>query len=125
GAEAIATFASDYYAGHPAVTYHQFGQGGAYYLGTRPDAAFMGWLLERACAEAGATPTAEALEGVEITRRMREGASYLFVLNHNPHETQVTLPAPAYDLLTGEERPPAITLAPFGVALLREQEPSS
>lgn len=125
GAEAIATFASDYYAGHPAVTYHQFGQGGAYYLGTRPDAAFMDWLLERACAEAGATPTAEALEGVEITRRMGEGASYLFVLNHNPHETQVTLPAPAYDLLTGEERPPTIALPPFGVALLREQEPSS
>lgn len=124
GAEAIATFAADYYAGHPAVTRHRFGQGTAYYLGTRPDAAFMDWLLGRASDDAGIARTAAPQPGVEVTRRARGDMRYLFVLNHNAQETRFTLPYPAHDLLTGADSPQVITLAPFGVAVLREQQPS-
>ncbi len=121
GAEAVANFASDYYAGHPAVTRHRFGEGTAYYLGTRPDASFMRWLLDRAYADASVAPSATSPAGVEVTRRIHGETRYLFVLNHNTHEVQFTLPGPARDLLTGADSPPTIRLAPYGVAVLREQ----
>jgi beta-galactosidase len=37
GAEAVATFAEDFYEGQPAVTKHLFGKGTAYFIATRLD----------------------------------------------------------------------------------------
>jgi beta-galactosidase len=121
GAQAVAIFERDFYAGRPAVTRHHFGQGAAYYLGTRPDDMFLRWLIDRACDEAGVARTAEAPPGVEVVRRVGKAAAYLFVLNHNAHDVQFTLTSPAYDLLGGTDRHGTVVVGPYGVALLREQ----
>src|SRR5438105_1433833 len=70
------------YPGRAAVTRDAFGQGGAYYLGTRPDETFMDVLLARVCREAGVHPPLEAPAGIEVVRRVRGERSFLFVLNH-------------------------------------------
>lgn len=121
GAQAVAVFERDFNAGRPAVTRHHFGQGSTYYLGTHPDEAFMRWIMGRACDEAGVSPTAETQPGVEVVRRVRDGAAYLFVLNHNAHAIQFTLPGPAHDLLVGSDCHGTVAVGPYGVALLRER----
>jgi beta-galactosidase len=120
GAEAIATYGEDFYAGVPAVARHRFGRGTSYYLGTRPEESYMAALLGRVCTESGVTPTLAAPAGVEVVRRWGRGRSFLFVLNHNSKPTEVRLPGPARDLLTGEDREGRIVLEPLGVAVLEE-----
>jgi beta-galactosidase len=40
GAEVLATYTKDFYAGYPALLKNQFGKGAAYYLAARPEADF-------------------------------------------------------------------------------------
>jgi beta-galactosidase len=120
GAEAIATFAHDFYAGRPAITRHQFGQGYAYYLGTRPEPAFMDTLLLDVCGDLQSpeSPVAAA-PGVEVVLRSTDAESFTFALNHHAHAVELPLATPMTDLLTGQRHASALTLGPYGVAVLR------
>jgi beta-galactosidase len=119
GAAAIASFSGDFYAGRPAITRNSFGAGAAYYLGTRPEATAMAWLLERACAEAGVGPAAAAPAGVEaIRRRSPAGDELLYLLNHRAEPATVALQGPADELLSGNRLSGELTLEGGGVAIL-------
>ena len=120
GAEPIASYERGFYAGTPAVTRHAFGEGTAYYLGTRPEERYTKALLERACRKAGVETPLEAPPGVEVVRRKTGEASFLFVLNHGDESVEVRLRKPARDLLTGAEHGGELTLEPLGVAVLQE-----
>jgi len=120
GAEAMASFGGDFYAGRPAVTRHHFGGGSAYYLGTRPEPAYMARLLERVCDEGGVAPVLDAPTGVEAVRRCGAGGSYLFLLNHTLGPVNVTLPRPGDDLLAACRIGGTVRLEPFGVLVVRE-----
>jgi beta-galactosidase len=100
------------------VTRHAFGQGAAYYLGTRPDEAFMDVLLARVCHEAGVRPTLEAPAGIEVVRRVRGERSFLFVLNHTRATCDVHVGGQYRDLLTGALHAETISLDPYGVVIL-------
>jgi beta-galactosidase len=52
GAESIANYLHDYYAGFPAITRHPFGQGVSFYMSTLLDETGLSWLLDRAATEA-------------------------------------------------------------------------
>ena len=119
GAEALATYERDFYAGRPAVTRNAFGQGAAYYLGTRPDAAYLSRLLLDVCGAGPSLPVA-AEPGVEVTRRVNDGITFWFVLNQNPYAVELTLLVAAEDLLTGEKPDRTLRLEAYGVAILRE-----
>jgi beta-galactosidase len=120
GAETLASYTGDFYAGTPAVTRNAFGEGAAYYLGTRPEERYTKLLLERACEEAGVEAPLEVPQGVEVVRRRTENASFLFFLNHNVEAAELSLEEPARDLLTGSEHEGKLTLEPLGVTVLRE-----
>ncbi|TCJ18062.1 beta-galactosidase [Rubrobacter taiwanensis] len=119
GAEPVATFASGFSSGQPAITRHRFGRGTAYYLGTQPEEAYMASLLEGICQEAGVRPPLEAPAGVEVVRRTAGERSFLFALNHSEEPVELRLEDPARDLLTGERRD-TLQLAPRGIAILEE-----
>jgi beta-galactosidase len=55
---------------------------------------------------------------VETVRRVGDGRSYLFVLNHTDDE--VALPDGGTDLLTGTAHPDGVRVPAGGVAVLRE-----
>ncbi|WP_376796872.1 beta-galactosidase [Thermogemmatispora sp.] len=123
GAQALGRFASDYYAGSPALTVHHFGQGRAYYLATQPEAPFLRRLLQQLCQEAGLAPVLEAPAGVEISRRVAaDGRSFYFLLNHTRQEVTLSLPAghfrrlPEGEIASGQQR-----LAPLSVLVLQER----
>jgi beta-galactosidase len=120
GAESLASYERDFYAGTPAVTRHVFGNGVAYYLGTRPEEGYTKLLLEKIRDETGVRPPLEAPPGVEVVRRKSEKASFLFVLNHKSESTEVRIDGLARSLLSGEEHDRVLRLEPLDVAILEE-----
>lgn len=122
GAEALASYSDGFYTGTPAVTRNVFGDGVAYYLGTRPEDRYTKLLLKSICEEAGVRPTVEAPPGVDAVRRKTVDASFLFVLNHNEEAVEVRLPSPGRDLLAGTEHDSSLVLEPLGVAILHQTQ---
>ncbi len=92
GAQVLATYGDDFYAGRPAVTENSFGQGRAYYIATDAEASFLDDFYGRLLEERGIMQLLETPAGVEVTLRETEQRRLLFVLNHNAEVTQVTLP---------------------------------
>ncbi|MBM4795475.1 beta-galactosidase [Streptomyces sioyaensis] len=100
GAEALAHFTDGDLAGRPALTRHTYGQGTAWYLGTRLEATLMRTLLDDVRAAAGVAPVLPGLPtGVQATLREGTGGGYLFLLNHGTRPVEVGLPTPMRDAL--------------------------
>jgi len=119
GAEPLAIYETDYYAGLPAVTRHKFGQGFGYYLGTELEPAGLDWLLGLVCDDACITPVARSIPaGVEALRRSNAGKTWLFLLNHSSKKVEVPLDAGGVDLLTDQAVSASLVLEPNGVAVL-------
>lgn len=126
GARTIAEYTKGFFTGSPAATRHAFGDGVAYYVGTRPAAAGMAWVLDRACRDAGVEGVASVPEGVEVVRRQSASTTLLYLLNHRHTPVEIALEAPAHDLLTGQDISGTFTLGPQGVAILtREYTPEA
>jgi beta-galactosidase len=121
GAEPLASYTDNFYAGTPAATRNAFSEGTAYYLGTRPEARYTKSLLKRIYEETGVRPTADVPPGVDAVRRKTEDASFFFVLNHGKEAAEIRLPKPGRDLLTGTEHDAKLTLDPLEVAVLKER----
>ncbi|NUT36025.1 MAG: beta-galactosidase [Hamadaea sp.] len=121
GARPVATFAEGELAGRPAVTRHEYGNGVAWYLGTRPEPATMRALLDLARADAGVEPVLPGLpDGVQAIVRHADERDYLFLLNHSEAAAEVRLATAGTDLLTGGGATvETVTLAPRGVAVIR------
>jgi beta-galactosidase len=119
-AEPLASYVDKFYSGTPAVTRNVFGEGVAYYLGTRPEKRYTKSLLHRVCQEAGVEPTADVPSGVDAVRRKNEDASFLFLLNHNEEAVEIRIPEPGRDLITGTEHTSNLVLDPLEVAVLKE-----
>jgi beta-galactosidase len=119
GAEALATFESDFYAGRPAITLHRVGSGAAYYIGTRPEPAALAALLRRVCEEAGVAAPYAGPDGVEIVARATTAERYVFVLNHRAHEVTLEPMPGATDAVTGQPVSVPLHLGPYGAAVLR------
>jgi beta-galactosidase len=119
GAKALATFGSDFFAGHAAATEHDFGKGAAFYLGTKPDAAGLACVLARAVERAGVTPVLKTPGNVEVALREGGGKRFLFVLNHGDAPVEVPLAGFAgTELLSGIRAAGTLELVPLGAAVI-------
>lgn len=106
GAETLAVYEDDFYAGMPVVTRNRYGAGTAYYIGTEPDDAFLADLTDRICADLSLAAPYAAEEGVEVTRRVNERGVTIFVINHNQTAAWVDFGG---DTLTGLNVPGSFT----------------
>ncbi|MGC1378692.1 MAG: beta-galactosidase [Anaerolineales bacterium] len=118
GAEALAHYIDDYFAGSPAVTRHHFGKGASYYVGTELGQAGLAWLVGRVCADIG-LQSSHLPDGVEITRRTDGTHTWLFALNHANEAAAIDLPTPGLNLLTGLPVKAQLSLEPQGVAVIQ------
>jgi len=100
GAETIASYAEDFYAGTPAVCRNNYGKGNVWYLGSRPEAKFLYRFVALICGELGITPVFPPQEWIEATRRIKGEREFIFVLNHNKGAAEITIPFACRDLLT-------------------------
>ena len=86
GAEEIAQYGDDFYAGTPAVTRNVFGKGYTYYVGTVPDEGGLAKILDAACEEAGVRPVITEKTELEVTRRVSETEEFYFIINFKDWE---------------------------------------
>ena len=116
GAEVVARYTANYYAGEAAVTLHRVGDGGAVYVGTAGNRALYDtlapWLLELASVS---TPSEEQ-EGLEVTERVQGDARLRFILNHSDQERRLNVQG--HDLLSDTPLNGDVTLPPKGVLVL-------
>ncbi len=118
GAQAVAQFGKDFYAGQPAITEHHYGAGRSYYVATRPDPRLLEQLLGAILDSCGIVAPLNAPTGVEVIERSTANGTWTFVLNHTATEQIVPLPQPMRDLLTNQNHESSITMPSVGVAIL-------
>ncbi|UQZ36605.1 beta-galactosidase [Paenibacillus sp. PK3_47] len=117
--EIIGTYASDYYAGKPAVTKNVRGKGEVWYYGAvfNEDAA-----LQMIRLLGLRSPAADWLElPREVELQIREGgaASLAFLLNYSEEPAVIQLREQKTDLLTGNTLSGTFTMDGFGVLVLK------
>ncbi len=118
GAVARATFGESFYAGRPALTVNEYGQGKALYVAADVEDAMLRDLLLTLCDERDIAPALEVPDGVEVTQRIKEGRGYTFVLNHSGEEQTLRLPKGCRDLLSGQALEGEVRLAAHDVWIL-------
>jgi beta-galactosidase len=101
--------------GMPAVTGRPLGRGQIIYVGTCPSSDLYAGVLGRLGPGLGLRPGLAAPEGVEVCRRVRDEAEYLFVLNHREETKEVTLTESYRDLLHDGVITSQVRLEPYGV----------
>ncbi|MFG2551196.1 beta-galactosidase [Streptomyces sp. NPDC048581] len=121
GAEPIATYGGDFYAGTPAVTRHAYGDGEAWYVATALAQPGVDRVVRRILARHELLgPYADNPTVETATRIAPDGTRLLFLLNHAPEPAHLTAHTTATDLLTGKrtQEGEPLTLDPLGVAVL-------
>lgn len=104
GAETLTVYNKDFYAGMPALTKHNYGEGSAYYVATRSNEAFYQEFVKELCEESGIKPVITPQKNLEATKRSNKNGEFLFLLNHSEEIMHVILAEDGRDLLTGENR---------------------
>ena len=132
GAEELAVYADDFYAGRPALTRHELGKGRAYYLATRVrEPGFYTDFYGRVAGEAGLERALDAELPRGVTAQLRSDGEneYVFVLNFSGAEQNLKLDAHGYtDRIAGGPAGERLRLPVYGLAILarkaRSQTPS-
>jgi beta-galactosidase len=120
GAEVLARYGTDFYAGMPVLTRNPYGQGQAFYVASSPDPSFLTGLLANLCEERGIKAPVQAPAGVEVSERVKDGRTYLFLLNHNADTVKVQIGHnQRKDLLSGQPVSGEVTLTGKGVMIIQ------
>lgn len=120
GAECLAKYGSDFYAGTPAVTKNLFGNGIVYYIGTDMSEDGIARVLSSALEEAKVTSVIKESTELEVTCRKSDDCRFYFVMNFKDKEIEV----PACftgnkDVLTGETVHEGDLLRKYDVKIIR------
>lgn len=100
GAQALADYGEDFYAGMPAVTENRLGKGRVIYLAARAEQKFLDLLYARLLCDAGVAPIVDAPAGVVVKEREKDGKKYTFLLNFAGQEVRMDVPE-GLDLVSG------------------------
>ncbi|SEO11771.1 beta-galactosidase [Amphibacillus marinus] len=126
GAESLATYQSDFYVGMPALTVNHFGEGEAYYIASRNEAAFTSQFFTQLVKKAGITPVlnCQLPKGVTAQIRSSEDHDYIFIMNFTGANQIVELDERPYQaiinrLSTNDKQ---LTLAAYGFAVLKRNK---
>lgn len=119
GAEVLAEYAEDFYAGNPVITHNRFGNGHAFYVATEPDGGSLRQLYDQVLHTAEIkTPFGKEQKPDPVSIRYREHPEtreqFIFITNWAPKPAQVELGKINVTPFTdGAARTGNITLKPF------------
>lgn len=121
GAQALAAYEKEFYAGSPALTLNRYGKGLAYYAATRGNEEFYRDFLGKAARDAGIVPIWEKLPGVEVCIRGNAEHTFLFFLNHGDEQVKTVVRESAQSLLDGAcyQKGELLEIGPKGVVILQ------
>lgn len=125
--QSLAVYATDFYAGKPALTVHPCGKGRCFYFATRMEADFLKQFYHRLIEENGIVRNMKAPlpDGVTVQRRRKGDRVFDFILNFTQKEQRVELDAGVVceDVLTGKEvEESALLLPAFSYRILAHRE---
>lgn len=112
-------FTSDYYAGSGALVCNRFGAGKAYYYGSAFNMESARVFLEKLGVSSPYRGIIEAPECCELAVRKKGDSRYLFVLNYEKEEKDITFHKPVIKLDTGETIEGAIRLKPYEALVVK------
>lgn len=114
GAEAVAAYGRDFYAGRPALTRRRAGKGEAWYLGAEIEPAGLDAIIGALAKRAGVRQLVSAPQaGLTVQSRSDGRTEWLFVLNFSGTERRLDL-GPTTDAETGRAEEGAIAVPPWG-----------
>lgn len=122
GAEVLAVYRSDFYAGRAALTVNRLGQGKAYYIASRNKEPFYDDFYGKLIKQAGIARAvgSDLPEGVNVQLRTDGEHDYVFVMNFSVHAHTFSLDGKPYtDVLSGEQVESALKLPPYAVRILK------
>ncbi len=124
GAQVLATYAQDFYAGRPALTLRRRGKGSAYFMAARCEQAFLDDFYESLLqgidipgVVPGPLPT-----GVSACARTDGLEEFVFLMNFLGKDARVDTGRGGTDLLTGENLSGRITLPGHGLRIFRREK---
>ncbi|MCL1910409.1 MAG: beta-galactosidase [Kiritimatiellaeota bacterium] len=124
GAEAVATFTRDFYAGFPAITRNKFGKGEAWYIGAASADEYNGFLCDLYAdiittrGIKHAIPNIDLPFGVTTQLRENENGRFVFLMNFNNTPVKVEIPE-GYETIIGTPPP---DLPAYGFAVLKQNK---
>lgn len=125
GSKVLGVYRDDFYAGKPAFTVNELGQGKAYYLAARvSEPAFYEALYGKLVQNAGVRRALDADLPAGVTAQLRTDGQheYVFVQNFSGRAARVELDGRSYtDVETGRPADSAIELPVNGIAILKRE----
>ncbi len=122
GAEVLATYGEQFYAGEPCLTVNAFGEGKAYYVASRNDDRFLGDFYGALVEGLGLERVLETNLPDGVTAQMRTDGErrFVFLLNFTRREQTVDLGGARFTDLLDDGRPVegAVRLPPYGSLVL-------
>lgn len=122
GAEALAEYKGDFYAGRPALTVNKYGEGKAYYIASRNESKFADDFYRGLNEELNLNRTLdiELPKGVTAQKRSDGENDYIFLMNFNSQQFDLELDAQYLDLISGK-RVNKVILNGFDMKILGKQ----
>lgn len=124
GAEVLAEYRDDFYAGGPALTVNTVGQGKAYYLAARAKEPFYFDFYSQMIQQAGIPRVLETELPQGVTAQMRTDGEneYVFLLNFSEQKQEVLLDNSQYtDLSSKEPAANSVHLPVHGMKILKRE----
>lgn len=122
GAESLASYEEDFYAGMPAASRNSFGTGATYYIATQFEENGLAKILNQAVKEAGVAPVIPEETGLEVVSRVKDATRFYYVMNFTDEEQ--SLPASLVgmkDLISGKVMESRTVLKKWDVLLLETE----
>ena len=104
GAQLLASYDENFYAGMPAITKNTFGKGCTYYIGTNMGQEGIDKVLKMATQQAGVHPVVKEPTALEVVCRKTADSTHYYIFNFK--ETEIVIPEQFVgytDLLTGKK----------------------
>ena len=104
GAQLMASYDENFYAGMPAITKNTFGKGCTYYIGTNMGQEGIDKVLKMATQQAGVHPVVKEPTALEVVCRKTADSTHYYIFNFK--ETEIVIPDQFVgytDLLTGKK----------------------
>jgi beta-galactosidase len=123
GAEMLASYTEDFYAGRPALTVNTFGKGKSYYLATRTKEPFYEDFYGKMIDNLGIKKAVDSNLPAGVTAQVRTDGTheYVFVLNFSGQTQQLQLDVETYtDMESGMLVNSNLELEVNGVRILRK-----
>ena len=122
GAETIATHASGWRKGSPAITRHRKGKGQVVYVGVRLCASSIPVLVEWLCEISGIGDPINRPEGLSVYDRKGQGMRLRFFINWNDHEEVIHPGSGWRDAFSNEDVHGEVRVPPTDLRILLRDE---